>query len=63
MMFIRSTLDHYFYTLFLGVVHPREVVRVAVVKLFAVIIPSSSDFIIINRIIPAILTLSNDQDM
>lgn len=54
---------HYNLILFIGVVHPREVVRITVVKLFSMLISGSSDFIVINRIIPAILTLSNDQDM
>ncbi|KAK7603248.1 hypothetical protein V9T40_003247 [Parthenolecanium corni] len=57
--FIQETL---LTTLWEGVVHPREAVRVTVVKLFSVLIPSSTDFVVINRIIPAILTLSNDQD-
>ncbi|XP_065212820.1 RAB11-binding protein RELCH homolog [Planococcus citri] len=46
-----------------GVVHSREAVRSVVVKLFSSIIPSSSDFIIVNRIMPAIVTLSNDADL
>lgn len=48
---------------FIGVVHAREIVRLVVVKLFSVVIPYSSDFVIVNRIMPAIVTLSNDSDL
>lgn len=46
-----------------GVIHQRELVRNAVLKLFVSVIPNVSHFSITNRIIPALVTLSNDADL
>lgn len=45
---------------FIGVISQKEAVRLAVTKLLSSIMPYLSDVLITNRIVPALVTLSND---
>lgn len=47
---------------FSGVISQKEVVRLAVTKLLSSVMPFLSDIMITNRIVPALITLSNDSN-
>jgi len=47
---------------FIGVISQKEAVRLAVTELLSSVMPYLSDINITNRIVPALITLSNDSN-
>lgn len=57
-----ETSRHILMNNFIGVISQKEVVRLAVTKLLSSVMPFLSDVNITNRIVPALITLSNDSN-